>query len=282
MNPKRVLAIHDLSGVGRCSLTVALPILSACGLEACALPTAVLSTHTGGFSDYTYRDLTNDMEAMAAHWRSLGLHFDAVYSGYLGSQQQLSILSELLSSYRLQNSLILLDPVMADEGKLYTHFNTEFVNGMRSLCSYADIIVPNMTEAALLLNVPYQEPPYSLDYIRSTVYSLYELCHASVVLTGVAFNSKQLGAAVYDAASQTFSLCLNQMIEGVYYGTGDVFASALLGAYLKNADLTAAAQIAVDFTLDCIIRTEKSGADPHYGVQFEPELHSLIIKLERR
>lgn len=282
MNPKRVLAIHDLSGVGRCSLTVALPILSVCGLEACALPTAVLSTHTGGFSHYTYRDLTNDMEAMAAHWQSLGLHFDAVYSGYLGSQQQLSILSDLLRGYRLQNSLVLLDPVMADEGKLYTHFNTEFVNGMRSLCSYADIIVPNMTEASLLLNIPYKEPPYSPDYICCITHSLYELCHASIVLTGVTFGDGKLGVAVYDSLSETFSLCLNQMIEGVYYGTGDVFASALLGAYLKNADLTAAAQIAVDFTLNCIIRTKKSGADPHYGVQFEPELHSLITKLAQR
>ena len=277
MNPKRILAIHDLSGVGRCSLTVALPSLSACGLETCALPTAVLSTHTGGvFTHYTYLDLTENLRPMAAHWDSLSLHFDAVYTGYLGSPQQLTILAELLEKYRADGSWILIDPVMADEGVLYKHFDDRFVCGMRQLCGLADLIVPNITEAAFLLSLPYQAPPYTPEYIRTMVFALHRLCGSSVVLTGVAFEDGRLGAAVYDASTGAYQLCLNQMVSGVYYGTGDVFASVLLGTYMKHRDLPAAARAAIDFTLRCILRTQRAGADPQYGVLFEPELPALM------
>ena len=152
---KRVAAIHDLSGFGKCSLTVALPILSAAGIEAAALPTAILSTHTGGISGYTYRDLTNDMRPIMKHWKSLDLKFDAIYTGFLGSFEQQEIVKEFFDMFRRDDNLILVDPVMGDNGELYTIFTREFAAGMRSLCEKADIIVPNLTEAALLLDEPF-------------------------------------------------------------------------------------------------------------------------------
>lgn len=156
---KRVAAIHDLSGFGKCSLTVALPILSAAGIEACAMPTAILSTHTGGISGYTYRDLTSDMRAFMQHWKSLDIQFDATYSGFLGSFEQLDLVKEFFELFRSKNNLILVDPVMADNGELYRIFQPEFATGMRSLCRKADIIVPNLTEAALLLEITGRELP---------------------------------------------------------------------------------------------------------------------------
>ena len=163
---KRVAAIHDLSGFGKCSLTVALPILSAAGIEACAMPTAILSTHTGGISGYTYRDLTSDMRAFMQHWKSLDIQFDATYSGFLGSFEQLDLVKEFFELFRSKNNLILVDPVMADNGELYRIFQPEFATGMRSLCRKADIIVPNLTEAALLLEESYHPGPYTQAYIE--------------------------------------------------------------------------------------------------------------------
>ncbi|MDR3209479.1 MAG: bifunctional hydroxymethylpyrimidine kinase/phosphomethylpyrimidine kinase, partial [Oscillospiraceae bacterium] len=164
MTQKRVAAIHDISCFGKCSLTVALPILSAAGIECAVLPTAVLSTHTGGFSGYTYRDLTDDLLPIWRHWQTLGLRFDAAYSGYLGSEAQLEIVAEIFDRLRAQDSLIIADPVMADDGRLYASFAPTFPDGMRALCTRADIILPNMTEAALLLGEPYREGPYTREY----------------------------------------------------------------------------------------------------------------------
>lgn len=165
---KRVAAIHDLSGFGKCSLTVALPILSAAGIEACAMPTAILSTHTGGISGYTYHDLTSDMRAFMQHWKSLDIQFDATYSGFLGSFEQLDLVKEFFELFRSKNNLILVDPVMADNGELYRIFQPEFAVGMRSLCKKADIIVPNLTEAALLLEESYHPGPYTQAYIEKS------------------------------------------------------------------------------------------------------------------
>lgn len=169
---KRVATIHDLSGFGKCSLTVVLPILSAAGIEVSALPTALLSTHTGGIDGYTYRDLTEDMRPIMSHWKSLDITFDAVYSGFLGSFKQLEIVREFFVNFKTEGNLILVDPVMADNGQLYKIFTPEFAIGMRSLCEMADIIVPNMTEATLLLNEPYQPGPYTQAYIENILVKL--------------------------------------------------------------------------------------------------------------
>ena len=277
---KRVAAIHDLSGFGKCSLTVALPILSAAGIETSALPTAILSTHTGGISGYTYRDLTEDMRPVMKHWKSLDIKFDAIYTGFLGSFEQLDIVKEFFDAFRQEDNLILVDPVMGDNGELYTVFTREFAAGMRMLCQKADIIVPNLTEAALLLDEPYHPGPYTHAYIESLLRKLGALGPQKVVLTGVYFKEDELGAATYDRTTDTIDYVFTQEIPGYYHGTGDVFASALLSALLNDFSLIDAAAIAVHFTTDSIRRTYKAKTDYRFGVNFEQSFPDFLKELK--
>ncbi|MCD7774989.1 MAG: pyridoxamine kinase, partial [Clostridiales bacterium] len=184
---KSAALIHDISGLGKCSLTAAIPVLSAAGVSVGVLPTAVLSTQTGGLNEYTYRDLTDDMRPIMSHWKKIGIKFDAVYSGFLGSPEQTSIVADFIDTFKKDNgSFFLCDPAMADNGKLYDTFDNSFVASMRELCKKADIIVPNLTEAALLLNREYKEPPYDKSFIENLLKSLSsELSVPNVVLTGV-------------------------------------------------------------------------------------------------
>lgn len=273
---KRVMAIHDISCFGKCSLTVALPIISAVGIEVSVIPTAVLSTHTGGFNGYTYRDLTDDIEPIINHWKSLYISFDAIYTGFLGSYRQLEIVSRLFDAYRNPENIILVDPVMADNGKLYSVFSSDFPAGMKRLCSKADIIIPNLTEAALLLGEEYKAGPYDKEYIESILKRLALTGAKKVVLTGVYFDFEKLGAAGYDNETNTISYAFSERIEGLYYGTGDIFASALLSALLSGKTLSDAMQIAVDFTSGSISRTKNAGTDIRFGVNFEEGLETLI------
>lgn len=277
---KRVAAIHDLSGFGKCSLTVALPILSAAGIETSALPTAILSTHTGGISGYTYRDLTEDMRPVMKHWKSLDIKFDAIYTGFLGSFEQLDIVKEFFDAFRQEDNLILVDPVMGDNGELYTVFTREFAIGMRMLCQKADIIVPNLTEAALLLDEPFHPGPYTHAYIESLLRKLGALGPQKVVLTGVYFKEDELGAATYDRTTDTIDYVFTQKIPGYYHGTGDVFASALLSALLNDFSLIDAAAIAVHFTTDSIRRTYKAKTDYRFGVNFEQSFPDFLKELK--
>lgn len=277
---KRVAAIHDLSGFGKCSLTVALPILSAAGIETSALPTAFLSTHTGGISGYTYRDLTADMRPVMQHWKSLDIRFDAIYTGYLGSFEQLDIVKEFFDTFRTEDNLILVDPVMGDNGELYTSFTHEFAAGMRSLCQKADIIVPNLTEASLLLDEPFCPGPYTASYIESILLKLSELGPKKIVLTGVFFNEDELGAATYDRTTNTTDYVFTQKIPGYYHGTGDVFASALLAALLNDFSLTESAAIAVHFTTESIRRTYNAKTDYRFGVNFEQSFPDFLKELK--
>ena len=277
---KRVAAIHDLSGFGKCSLTVALPILSAAGIETSALPTAILSTHTGGISGYTYRDLTEDMRPVMKHWKSLDIKFDAIYTDFLGSFEQLDIVKEFFDAFRQEDNLILVDPVMGDNGELYTVFTREFAAGMRMLCQKADIIVPNLTEAALLLDEPYHPGPYTHAYIESLLRKLGALGPQKVVLTGVYFKEDELGAATYDRTTDTIDYVFTQKIPGYYHGTGDVFASALLSALLNDFSLIDAAAIAVHFTTDSIRRTYKAKTDYRFGVNFEQSFPDFLKELK--
>lgn len=277
---KRVAAIHDLSGFGKCSLTVALPILSAAGIETSALPTAILSTHTGGISGYTYRDLTEDMRPVMKHWKSLDIKFDAIYTGFLGSFEQLDIVKEFFDAFRQEDNLILVDPVMGDNGELYTVFTHEFAAGMRMLCQKADIIVPNLTEAALLLDEPFHPGPYTHAYIESLLRKLGALGPQKVVLTGVYFKEDELGAATYDRTTDTIDYVFTQKIPGYYHGTGDVFASALLSALLNDFSLIDAAAIAVHFTTDSIRRTYKAKTDYRFGVNFEQSFPDFLKELK--
>lgn len=277
---KRVATIHDLSGFGKCSLTVALPILSAAGLETSALPTAVLSTHTGGISGYTYRDLTEDMLPFMRHWKDLDIRFDAIYSGFLGSFEQLEIVKDFFSLFKRNDNLILVDPVMADNGELYKIFTPAFARGMRSLCEKADIIVPNLTEAALLLDEPYHAGPYTKAYIESVLRRLSQLGPSQIVLTGVYFDEKELGAATFDARRDRTEYILADRIPGYYHGTGDVFASALLSGLLNNFNLERSAEIAVRFTTESILRTFKAQTDYRFGVNFEQSIPDLLKELK--
>lgn len=277
---KRVAAIHDISGFGKCSLTVALPIISAAGIEASAMPTAVLSTHTGGIAGYTYRDLTEDLRPFSKHWKSLGISFDAIYTGFLGSFEQLDIVSEFFDMFRESDNLILVDPVMADNGELYKIFTPEFAQGMSELCKKADIIVPNLTEAALILGEKYNSGPYTKEYIEETLKKLSDLGPKQVVLTGVFFDEKELGTATYDKTTGTVGYAFSQKIDGYYHGTGDVFASALLSAILNNFNLNDSAQIAVDFTTESIRRTAEAKTDIRFGVNFEQSIPNFLKALK--
>lgn len=276
---KRVAAIHDISGLGKCSLTVALPILSAAGIETCVLPTAILSTHTGGFTDFTYRDLTEDILPFAKHWKSLDIEFDAMYSGFLGSFQQLSIVSEIFDIFQRKENLILVDPVMADNGRLYQTFTPNFVEGMAKLCKKADLIVPNITEAAFLLGESYQPGPYKRSYVEKLLKNLCRLGPKQVVLTGVCFDDKKLGAATYDNNTNTISYSFSQKVDGVFHGTGDIFASVLLSAVLNGFEISKAAQLAVNFVTQSILRTHAAGTDLRFGVNFENSIPYMIQEL---
>ena len=277
---KRIAAIHDISGFGKCALTVALPVISAAGIEVSAIPTAVLSTHTGGLKGYTCLDLTDEMPKIAHHWETLGLTFDAVYSGYLGSERQIDIVSDFIDTFCQNGSFAIVDPAMADNGKMYALLDMKFAKAMKRLCQKADIIVPNMTEAAFLLDREYFHGPYTKDYIESTVRELSQLGPKKIVLTGVCFEENTIGAASYDAESDTVTYYFRERVEGMFHGTGDVFASALTAALLRGKTLEKASEIAVDFTVDSIRRTAEGGTDHRYGVDFERGLGDLIKTLD--
>jgi pyridoxine kinase len=277
---KRVAAIHDISGFGKCSLTVALPILSAAGIETSIMPTAVLSTHTGGFTGFTYRDLTSDLRPFMQHWKSLNLTFDAIYSGFLGSFEQIEIVGDFIDSFKTKDNLVVVDPAMADNGALYSLFTPDFAAEMTKLCSKADIIVPNITEAAMMLGETYREGPHERSYIENLLHGLSKLGANKIVLTGVYFNNKELGAACLDSNSGEINYAMSDQVEGFFHGTGDIFASVLLAAILNGKSLDSAAKIAVDFTQGSILRTKIAGTDPLYGVNFEAGLPKLIKQLE--
>ena len=272
---KRALAIHDISCFGRCSLTVALPILSAAGIECAIIPTAVFSTHTGGFTDFTMRDLTGDILPIVKHWQTENLGFDAIYTGFLGSFEQMDIVAEVFDRLRAQDTLVVVDPVMADHGQLYSIFPPTFPEGMRKLCAKADVIVPNMTEAALLLGEEYRPGPYTREEIERMLKALCALGPKGAVLTGVSFGGETLGAASYDAATGTMGYADAPLVAQMYHGTGDVFGSALVAALLRGKPLAAACEAAVRFTVESIERSFRAGTDNRFGVNFEESLAGL-------
>ncbi len=277
---KRVAAIHDISGFGKCALTVALPVISAAGFEVSVIPTAVLSTHTGGFQGYTHLDLTDEMPKIARHWENLGLTFDAVYSGYLASPKQVDIVCNFIDTFCKNGCFSVVDPAMADNGKMYALLDMKFAKAMKRLCQKADIIVPNMTEAAFLLEREYVHGPYTKGYIEGLVFELSEMGPEKIVLTGVSFDDGTLGAASFDKREQEIKYHFRERVEGMFHGTGDVFASALTAALLKGKSLHQATSIAVDFTVDSIGRTANGGTDHRYGVDFERGLGKLIQMLD--
>lgn len=281
---KRVVSIQDISCFGKCSLTVALPILSAMGVEACCIPTAVLSTHTGGFTGYTYRDLTSDIPDISKHWQDIGVKFDAVSTGYLGSLEQIKIVSDFFDAFKTEDNMIIVDPVMGDKGKFYAGFTQDFAAQMRKLCAKADVILPNMTEAALLLGEEYIDTGYNEEYIRKMLMRLSSLGSKIVMLTGVSFDERAQGVMSYNSETNEFSVYFKENIPGYFHSTGDVFSSSLTGAVAKGFNMADSIKIAVDFTVDCIKKTLGSEKEHWYGVKFEeclPDLINMINKNDK-
>ena len=271
----RVLAINDISCIGKCSLSVTLPILSACGITCDVLPTALLSTHTGGFTGYTFRDLTSDIDGILAHWKTLGIQFDVVYSGYLGSETQIQIVENIKRDFLKQNGIFVVDPVMGDSGKLYDGFNEAYVEKMRELCKQADYILPNLTEACYLSKIPYPkkgEQARVADILRN----LQQLCKRPIV-TGI-LRDKEISIcyANEECALNTYT---SQNVDGFFCGAGDVFASAFVGALCSGKSEEDAIRLSADFTNASIRRSALEVDDKRYGLNFEKEIFTFLKNL---
>ncbi len=272
---KRTVSIQDISCFGRCSLTVALPTLSAMGIETAILPTAVLSTHTGGFSGFTFCDLTDEITPIAEHWKREGIVFDSISTGYLGSDRQIGLVSDFFDDFG-KDALIFVDPVMADHGKLYTGFAADFPAKMAKLCKRADIIVPNLTEAAFLLGEDFVGSDYDEAYVHGLLRRLTgKLGCPKAVLTGIVYEPTRQGAVAYDAETDNFFEYFGENLPVAFHGTGDVFSSSLCGALTLGADLTSALKVAVDFTITAIKNTMGCEDKYWYGVNFETGLGRL-------
>ena len=274
---KRAVTIQDISCFGKCSITVALPIISAMGVECAVIPTAVLSTHTGGFTGYTFRDLSNDIPAITAHWMREGIEFDGVYTGYLGSPEQAEMIEKFIEDFK--PGLSFIDPVMGDNGKLYAGFDGEIVKAMAKLCSKADIIVPNMTEASFMLGVEYRERgEYDMEYVRDMLKKLCGLGAKSAALTGVMVDGENQGVVSYNGASGEYTEYFAPNLPLSCHGTGDVFASTMFAAMLREKSMYESMKIAADNTCNCIKAT--AGDENHwYGVKFEKCIPALIDML---
>lgn len=272
MSYKKILTIQDISCVGQCSLTVALPILSACKMETCILPSAILSTHTAGFQDFTFRDLTDDMPDIQKHWQKENIRFSAIYTGYLGSTKQIDYVKNIFDTMGTPDCVRVVDPAMADNGKLYPAFDDEYVEAMKELCSSADILLPNITEACFLTDVEYCEA-YDEAYIKDLLEKLTLLGAKTVVLTGVSYDPKKTGVVVYENGDVRYYG--HDKMEKGCHGTGDIYASAFTGALMNDKSIFEAAKIAADYTVKCIMNTQ-GDADHWYGAKFETALGDLI------
>lgn len=273
---KKVLTVQDISCVGQCSLTVALPIISACGIETAVLPSAVLSTHTGGFTGYTFRDLTDDMPEICKHWKKENILFDAIYTGYLGSTKQIEYVAQIFDTMGNDECVNVMDPAMADNGKLYPGFDMEFVEAMKGLCAKADYLVPNITEAAFLTGMEYKTD-YDRAYIDEMLGKLIALGAKNVILTGISYESGKTGVVVFE--NNEYSYYEHEFLSNSCHGTGDIYASAFVGALVRGKSAYDSAKIAADYTVECI----KATADEEnhwYGAKFEPVLGKLIEMLK--
>ena len=280
MRQKRIAAIHDISGIGKCSLTVALPIISVAGIECSVMPSALLSTHTGGFKNIYIEDLTKSIMPIANHWKKEGFEFDAIYSGYLGSMEQVDLVKDCISVLKSNETLVVVDPVMGDNGKLYQTFSPDFPIKMRELCAHADVITPNVTEACLMLSEEYVAPPYTKEYIESLLLKLGEICKGTIVLMGVCLNENEQGAAAYSSKDGKISFISCHRSPGIYHGTGDIFASTFVSGMVLSKGMEKSLKAAVEFTSLAIENTKENLPELWYGVNFEGVLSKLPKLLE--
>ena len=273
---KRIVTIQDISCLGKCSLTVALPIISAMGTEAVILPTAVLSTHTM-FCGFTCKDLSDQIDPIADHWAKEGFTFDAIYTGYLASAPQINQMINFFERFG-KNCLKVVDPAMGDNGKLYPAFDAAFAKEMAKLCAKADIVLPNLTEACFMLDLPYTEEP-TKEFVYDVLKQLTALGAKKAVLTGVGFDEEHLGAVGYDSEKDEYFEYFNEKIPAKYHGTGDIFSSCLVGGLMAEKSLEEATAIAADFTKEAIRITLADKGEGYYGVHFEQVIPMLVNRL---
>ena len=276
---KRILTVQDISCVGKCSLTVALPVISALGVECSVLPTAVLSTHTAGFGKPHVRDLTPDFAGFAEHWERLGLKFDAVYSGYLGDAAQIDLVRSLYEKVGAEGSPLIVDPAMADYGKLYSGFDMAFVEHMRGLCAEATIVLPNVTEAALITGEEFREDADET-YVRGMLEKLCAAGAKSAVITGVV-RGDEFGAALLDGESGEYFASFQKREHPSYHGTGDIFASVVAAGIARGRTAQEVVAAAVGFVVECIRASAVLPEERRYGSAFELKLGVLTRLAEQ-
>ena len=271
---KRVLTVQDISCLGKCSLTIALPVISALGVETVILPTAVLSTHTM-FKNFTCKDLSDQLGPITDHWKSEGVRFDAIYTGYLGTIEQIEQIKSIFRKFKDEGTLIFVDPVMADNGKLYPAFDMEYAKENAKLCGEADIIVPNITEASFMTGIEYKEK-YDIGYVKELLAGVVDLGAGISVLTGVSLEEGKTGIMGYDRSTGEYFTYQNRRIDASYHGTGDLFSSTCVGAILRGKNYPDAFRIAADYTAHTIEVTLENSDKPWYGVDFEVTIPELL------
>lgn len=276
---KRIITLQDISCVGRCSITVALPVISAMGVECGILPTAVLSTHTM-FQNFTCKDLSDQIVPIADMWEKEQITFDGIYTGYLASAGQCEQICDFFDRFATKENLVLVDPAMADNGKLYQAFDESFPAAMAKVCAKADVILPNITEACLLTGLPYRTA-YDEAYIREMLERLLELGCNTAALTGVSYEPDKLGVACLNRAGESFSYFTRKCPQS-YHGTGDLYSSVALGGLMRGLEIGSALALAADFVVICIEATMASDQSRWYGVEFESQIWKLGEMVERR
>lgn len=286
--PRRIAAIHDFSCVGRCALTVVIPTLSVMGYQTIPLPTALLSSHTGGFEGLYFRDLTADMHHISAHFDRLSMTFGSIYTGFLGSEEQISMVREFIKRFGStpdetgKAPLILIDPVMGDDGVLYATYTQALAEGMRELSTHAEVLTPNLTEACFLTDTPYLDTATLTDgeveeYVLSLLEKLSHICRGKIVVTGIALSGGIVANAGRDSDGRIF--WVKRMCQDISYpGTGDIFASVLLGALMQGDDFEAACTRAADFIVLLITESQKIDTPVRMGVALEAHLGALLQK----
>ena len=275
---RRIAAVHDLSGLGKCSLTVALPVISATGVECSCIPTALLSTHTGEFTGWTLRDLSDEMLPIAEHWKSLGVQFDGIYTGYLANPAQANTLQQVIDLISAPESLLVVDPVMADNGSYYSNMGEEMCEAFRRLIRRADVITPNITEAALLAGIDYSPDGHDEAYLCALFDALSALGPRMIVITGI-HSDGMIGNVAFHAEAGKTCRALRPMHEGVFYGTGDIFASSLAALLVRGASLPSALEAATALTDDSIARSLRHDTPRRFGVDFEGALPAYLLRV---
>jgi len=278
---KRVAAINDISGLGKCSLTVALPIISAAGVECAVIPTALLSTHTGVFTGWTFKDLSDQILPIAEHWHDTKAVFDGIYTGYLANPEQGRMISEVIDLLRNEDTLVITDPAMADNGRYYSNQDQRMAECFRNMFSKADVITPNLTEACFLADRPYQDGVVNLNQINKILDDLLSMGPRSAVVTSVSLEKGKIGIVSRSKTDKEPQIYMADTRNGMFHGSGDVFTSALAALLVRGFDLQTALRISMGFTADSILRTERRGSPTHYGLDFESALPNFILEIEK-